>query len=68
VEYGDAVLGGRRAAMAQHRQVQPTSTQQEVASSLFNHVTKLDKSGAYLFQCSNWCGATAGIVINSEGI
>lgn len=47
MEYGDAVLAGCRAAVARQRQIQPTSTEQEVATSLFSHVTKLDKSGTY---------------------
>ncbi|PNF35208.1 hypothetical protein B7P43_G06862 [Cryptotermes secundus] len=53
VEYGDAILAGRRVALGVQRQVQPTSTQQEVATSLFSHVTKLDKSGMCLFLCIN---------------
>lgn len=47
VEYGDAILAGRRVAVGVQRQIQPTSTHQEVATSLFSHVTKLDKSGMH---------------------
>lgn len=57
VEYGDAVLTSRRAVMARKRQVQPSSTQEEVATSLFSHVTKLDKSGTHSFQHINCCHA-----------
>jgi hypothetical protein len=49
IEYGDAILAGHRVAVGVQRQIQPVSTQQEVATSLFSHVTKLDKSGVYVF-------------------
>jgi hypothetical protein len=53
VEYGDAVLAGQRAAIARQRQMVPPTTQQDVAASLFSHVTRLDKSGTYLLLCIN---------------
>lgn len=53
VEYGDAVLTCQRAAIARQRQMNPPATQQEVAASLFSHVTRLDKSGTFLFLCIN---------------
>jgi len=49
VEYGDAVLACQRTAIARQRQLSPPAAQQEVAVSLFSHVTRLDKSGTYLF-------------------
>jgi hypothetical protein len=63
VEYGDAILAGRRVTMGVQREVQPTSTQQEVATSLFSHVTKLDKSGMYLFLCINCCGVVTDMIV-----
>jgi len=53
IEYGDAVLACQRKAIARQRQLSPPATQQEVAVSLFSHVTRLDKSGTYLFLCIN---------------
>jgi hypothetical protein len=53
IKYGDAILAGDSGAMGAQRQVQPTSTQEEIATSLFSHVTKLDKSGVYVFLCIN---------------
>jgi len=53
VEYGDAVLACHRTAIARQRQLSPPATQQEVAVSLFSHVTRLDKSGTYFLLCIN---------------
>lgn len=44
VEFGDAVLYGRRAAGV--RQIMEQSSKQEVSTSLFNHVTRLEKTAA----------------------
>lgn len=63
VEYGDAILAGRRVALGVQRQVQPTSTQQEIATSLFSHVTKLDKSGMCLFLCINCCDVMTDTIV-----
>ncbi|XP_069701462.1 uncharacterized protein Rexo5 isoform X2 [Periplaneta americana] len=50
LEYGDAILAGRRsAALAQHRQMQvmaDSPSRHEIATSIFSHVTKMDKSAA----------------------
>jgi hypothetical protein len=50
IEYGDAVLAcQQRRAIARQRQLSQPAKQQEVAVSLFSHVTRLNKSGTYLF-------------------
>jgi hypothetical protein len=56
IKYGDAILAGDSGAVGVQRQVQPMSAQQEIATSLFSHVTKQDISGVYVFLCIN-CSA-----------
>jgi hypothetical protein len=63
IQYGDAILAGHRGAMGAQRQVQQISTQQEVATSLFSHVTKLDRSGVYVFLCINCCVVMTDTVV-----